>query len=104
MLRKALLAPSLVALLLSAGLVASCKHEHDLKECVDEHTKENLSEVDAITECLSDELAKKFTTQTECESFVEQNGGFAASRTAACKKYFEEVSQPAGDAGGGAGG
>jgi hypothetical protein len=101
MMKKSLLVPLLITGL--AGFAGCSKKEETLTGCVEEHKMENLSEVDAITECLSDELKKKFTTTAECESFVEQNGGFAASRGSACMKYFEEVSQPAGDGGGGGG-
>jgi hypothetical protein len=61
-----------------------------LQNCVADHMKEKLSELDAITECLSDELAKNFASQAECEAFVTSNGGYAETRTQACKNYFEE--------------
>jgi Fe-S cluster biogenesis protein NfuA len=74
------------------GLVAGCgsSSEGGLKSCVEDHMKEKLSEMDSITECLVDELAKNFATQADCEAFVTANGGYADTRVQACKNYFEE--------------
>jgi len=85
--KNLLAALSLLGLLGFAGCGSSDK---GLQDCVKEHMEEKLSEVDAITECLVDELAKSFATQAECEAFVAGNGGYADSKTQACKNYFEE--------------
>lgn len=82
-----LAALSVLGLLGFAGCGSSDK---GLQDCVKDHMAEKLSEVDSITECLVDELAKNFSTQAECEEFVTANGGYAASKTEACKNYFEE--------------
>jgi hypothetical protein len=70
--------------------------EGGLKSCVADHMKEKLSEMDSITECLVDELAKNFATQADCEAFVTANGGYADTRVQACKNYFEEKAKDGG--------
>jgi hypothetical protein len=87
-----------LALLGLLGLGCSSSGQ-TLPSCVADHMKEKLSEPDAITECLADELAKGFTTQAECEDFVSKNGGYEASKTEACQHYFDEKSKDAGAAG-----
>jgi len=80
------------------GLAGCGSSDKNLQDCVKDHMAEKLSEVDAITECLVDELGKNFATQAECEEFVSANGGYASSKTQACEHYFDEK-KPAGDAG-----
>ena len=81
--------------------VAGCgsSSEGGLKGCVADHMKEKLSEMDAITECLVDELAKNFATQADCEAFVTANGGYADTRVQACKNYFAEKEEKSKDGG-----
>jgi hypothetical protein len=88
----------LAALALGALGLGACDSKSELEKCVNEHVAEKLTETDALAECLSDELAKKFMSQSECEEFVLNNGGYENTRAAACMKYFEEA-PPAGDAG-----
>ena len=98
-------------LVLAAFLLATaCGGDDDggtevtLQSCVTDHVAEALTEVEAITECLGDELALSFATQAECETYVTANGGYEASRTAGCEGYFEEFgpdAAPGGDPDGG---
>jgi hypothetical protein len=92
--KNLLAALSLLGLLGAAGCGSSDKN---LQDCVKDHMAEKLSEPDAITECLVDELGKTFATQAECETFVTDNGGYASSKTEACQHYFDE--KKSGDAG-----
>jgi hypothetical protein len=88
-----------LSLLGSLGLAGCGSSSGGLPSCVEDHMKEKLTELDAITECLVDELAKNFATQSECEEFVSKNGGYEASRAQACKNYFEEKASADGGAG-----
>jgi hypothetical protein len=94
--KNLLAALSLLSLVGFAGCGSSDKN---LQDCVKDHMAEKLSEVDAITECLVDELAKNFATQADCEAFVTANGGYASSKTEACQNYFEEKTPKDGGAG-----
>jgi hypothetical protein len=74
--------------------------DKNLQDCVKEHMEEKLTEPDAITECLVDELGKTFATQADCEAFVTANGGYAGSKTEACQHYFDEKKPSDAGAGG----
>src|SRR4051794_6412854 len=91
--KKLLFGGALIAMLGASSVFLNCSSDpNPLVACVNDHeSMEHLSEVDAIGECLSDELHKNFSTQAECESFVTGNGGYAASKTAGCMKYFVNI-------------
>jgi len=85
--KNLLAALSLLGLL---GFAACGSSDKNLQDCVKDHMAEKLTEPDAITECLVDELGKTFATQADCEAFVTANGGYASSKTEACQHYFDE--------------
>lgn len=89
-------------LILTSSLVTlallGCGHDHDeesfdnLPDCVVDHA--SLGEAQSIAHCLVDfpELHPTFADLQECVDWVADNGGYEATREAACADYFEEIS------------
>ena len=86
--------PLVTALALSAAVAACHDHEHDydsLQACMVDHTvEEMLPELQALTVCLVDHYDLGWSTAAECEAYVEANGGYPDSRTAACAEYIRQ--------------